>query len=68
MSEPKLSNAAAFGEKYYLLTEVAELTRSSLSTVRWWVSQGRLKTTKPGMRVLVADSELRAFLAKAGQK
>jgi excisionase family DNA binding protein len=46
-----------------LLSEVAEMTRTALSCVRFWVRTGKLASLKPGRRVLVRRSVLEQFLA-----
>jgi excisionase family DNA binding protein len=49
--------------KYYLLSEAADIARTTTSTVRWWIQTGRLKSVKPGRRRLIAESALLDFLA-----
>ena len=49
-------------EKLYLLSEVADRTRTTIGTVRHWIRTGRLKTLKPGRRRLVPARELERFL------
>lgn len=44
--------------------EVAERLRAPLSTVRYWISQGRLPSTKPGRRRMVREQDLEAFVAR----
>jgi excisionase family DNA binding protein len=46
-----------------LLTEVAAEARVSLSTVRHWITRGKLKTVRPGRRRMVRRADLDAFLA-----
>jgi excisionase family DNA binding protein len=48
--------------RYLLIEEVAEITRSSESTVRYWLSVGKLKSIRPGRRRLIPEAELRRFL------
>jgi len=48
---------------FLLLVEVAEETRTPLSTVRHWVASGKLASTRPGRRRLVRRTDLDAFLA-----
>lgn len=45
-----------------LLSEVAELTRTPLSCVRFWIRTGKLASLRPGRRVLVRRSVLEQFL------
>ncbi len=52
--------------RYLLLEEVAATARVSVSTVRWWIAQGRLPSIRPGRRRLVAFSALATFLAESG--
>lgn len=48
---------------YMLVEEVAQHARAPISTVRHWISSGRLKAYKPGRRVLVKAEDLEEFLA-----
>jgi excisionase family DNA binding protein len=48
---------------YMLLTEIAEETRTPLSTVRHWIATGKLPSVRPGRRRLVRRADLDAFLA-----
>lgn len=50
---------------YELLTlgEVATMCRTVISTARWWVHIGKLKSIKVGRRRLVRRVDLDAFLA-----
>ncbi len=47
---------------FLLLPEVATYTRASLSTVRFWVATGKLKSVKFGRRRMVLVSDLDAFV------
>lgn len=47
------------------LEEVAELTRTRLSCVRFWVRTGKLPSLRPGRRVMVRRVVLEKFLADA---
>jgi excisionase family DNA binding protein len=47
---------------YLLLTEAAELARVPLATVRWWVSQNRIRSYKPGRHRLIKRADLIAFI------
>jgi excisionase family DNA binding protein len=48
---------------YLLLKEIAEETRTPLSTVRHWIATGKLPSVRPGRRRLVKRADLEAFLA-----
>jgi excisionase family DNA binding protein len=48
---------------YLLLEEIAEETRTPLSTVRHWIAQGKLPSVRPGRRRLVKRADLDAFMA-----
>lgn len=50
---------------YLLLEEVAEETRSPVSTVRHWIATKRLASVRPGRRRLVHRADLAAFLGTA---
>jgi excisionase family DNA binding protein len=47
---------------YLLLEEIAEETRTPLSTVRHWIATGKLPSVRPGRRRLVRRVDLDAFL------
>lgn len=47
-----------------LIEEVAEETRASMSTVRFWIAEGKLASVKPGRRRLVRRKDLDAFLSE----
>lgn len=49
--------------EHLLLEEAARLARVSTSTVRYWVTIGRLPSTKPGRRRVVRRADLEALLA-----
>jgi excisionase family DNA binding protein len=51
---------------YLLLSEVAEIARTSVDSVRSWVRSGRLRSVKPGRRRLIRRDELEKFLARDG--
>lgn len=51
---------------YLLLSEVAEIARTSIDSVRGWLRSGRLPSVKPGRRRLVRRAELERFLARDG--
>ena len=46
-----------------LLSEVAEMTRTPLSCVRFWIRTGKLASLRPGRRVLVRRTVFEQFLA-----
>jgi excisionase family DNA binding protein len=48
------------------IEEVALACRVSVSTVRHWVSRGKLRSFRPGRRRLVWRSDLERFLRGAG--
>jgi len=50
---------------YLTIEEVAQETRSPLSTVRHWIAVGKLKSARPGKRVIVRRDWLDAFLEAA---
>jgi excisionase family DNA binding protein len=56
------------GDRLLLLTEVAQITRAPVSTVRFWVATGKLQSIRPGRRRLVRSSDLACFLAPSGGK
>ncbi len=49
--------------EYLLLEEVAEHARTTISTVRYWITEGRLPSVRPGRRRLVKRADLDAFMA-----
>ena len=49
---------------YLLLSEVAELARVSIDTVRFWVRAGKLASVRPGRRRMVQREVLDAFLLR----
>ena len=44
------------------LDEVAQETRASISTVRHWVSTGKLPSVRPGRRRMVRRADLERFV------
>jgi excisionase family DNA binding protein len=50
---------------FLYLEEVARECRTSLSSVRVWISSGRLRATRPGRRLLVSREDLEVFLDSA---
>ncbi len=44
------------------LAEVARATHAPVSSVRYWVYSGRLRSVKAGRRRLVAEDDLTRFL------
>jgi excisionase family DNA binding protein len=53
----------AESHQYLVLEEVADVCRTSLSTVRFWVRTGRLPSYRPGRRRLVRRDDMTAFIA-----
>jgi len=49
---------------YLLLSEVAQIARTSVDSVRGWVRSGRLQSVKPGRRRLIRREELERFLGR----
>ena len=51
--------------RYEWLTvqEVAQLARTAPSSVRHWITTGRLRSSRPGRRRLVRSDDLEAFLS-----
>ena len=47
---------------YLMLAEIAEETRTPISTVRHWIAQGKLPSVRPGRRRLVKRADLDAFM------
>ena len=47
---------------FLYLEEVARECRTSLSSVRVWISSGRLRATRPGRRLLISREDLELFL------
>lgn len=45
-----------------LIEEVAQICRTSPSTVRLWIRAGRLRSLRPGRRRLIAAADLERFL------
>ncbi len=54
--------------EYLLVEEVAEHGRTSVATVRKWLSTGKLKSSRPGRRRLVRRADLEAFLMSSPTK
>lgn len=52
-------------DTYLLLAEVARETRTTVSTVRYWITSGKLPSVRPGRRRLVRRTDLDAFLASS---
>lgn len=49
-------------QQYLLVTEVAELARASVDTVRGWLRSRRLPSVKPGRHRLVRRVDFEAFM------
>jgi excisionase family DNA binding protein len=63
--EPRKKSRAA-GVGLLTLEEASELVRAPVSTIRFWIWQGKLTAYKPGRTVLVKQAELVA-LVEAGE-
>jgi excisionase family DNA binding protein len=48
---------------FLLLTECAEHARVAVSTIRYWITTGKLRSVRPGRRRMVRRDDLDAFLA-----
>ena len=48
--------------RLYTVREVAEISRAPVSTVAYWIAQGRLRSKKVGRRQLVTERDLAKFL------
>lgn len=53
------------GNEFLLLDEVARICRAPVSTVRHWVSVGKLPSIRPARRRLVRRRDLEHFLGSA---
>jgi excisionase family DNA binding protein len=47
---------------YLLVPEVAKIARTSESTIRQWIADGRLKASRPGRHVLIKATDLDKLL------
>jgi excisionase family DNA binding protein len=47
---------------FLYLDEVASECRTSVSTVRHWIAVGRLRSVRPGRRLLVTREDLDSFI------
>jgi excisionase family DNA binding protein len=56
------TRAGSVAPRFLLLHEVAEISRAPISTVRHWITTGKLNSTKRGRRRLVERCELARFL------
>jgi excisionase family DNA binding protein len=57
--------APAAVEKFYLVDEAAEATRTPVKTFRDWILKEKVKVVRPGRRVLVPESEVHRLLGIA---
>lgn len=48
--------------RFLLIDEAAAIARTSPNTIRYWLQIGRLRSTKPGRRRLIAEADLLALL------
>jgi excisionase family DNA binding protein len=53
------------GPELLILEEVAEMCRTTISSVRDWIRDGRLPACRPGRRVLVRRADVEAMLAES---
>jgi excisionase family DNA binding protein len=53
---------------FLYLDEVARECRTSVSTVRHWISVGRLRSIRPGRRLLITREDLDSFLDASTRK
>lgn len=60
-----MSSVATQNDRFLTLGEAAELIRGASETVRYWIHVGKLRAYKPGRRVLVKETELRALVEGA---
>jgi excisionase family DNA binding protein len=49
-------------QRYLTLSEAAEVARTNVSTIRWWIAERRLTSYKPGKIRLVREDQLLAFI------
>jgi excisionase family DNA binding protein len=52
----------AIMNRRYLIEEVAVIARAPVSSVRYWIASGKLKSSRPGRRRLVTEVDLDRFL------
>lgn len=48
--------------RYLLIDEAAAIARTSPNTIRYWIQIGRLRSTRPGRRRLIAERDLIALI------
>lgn len=53
---------------FLYLDEVARECRTSVSTVRHWIAVGRLRSVRPGRRLLVTRDDLDSFIDASARK
>ena len=53
---------------FLYLDEVARECRTSVSTVRHWIAVGRLRSVRPGRRLLVTREDLDSFIDASTRK
>ena len=54
----------ATSERFYAVTDIADMLSVSIRTVRRWINQRQLAAHKFGRTVRVAESDLRLFLSQ----
>ena len=57
-------SATGAGPRFFTIAAVAALLAVSVRTVRRWIRRGDLVAHRFGMAVRIADSDLRAFIAR----
>lgn len=61
-NDPERTIPVVQSSEMLLLEEVAARCRTSISTVRHWISTGRLASTRPGRRRLVKRDDVDRLL------
>ena len=51
--------------EYLYVSEVADMCRAPIQSVRQWIREGRLPATRPGRRVLIRRVDVEALLRSA---
>jgi len=49
----------------FTVKEVAKTLRVQINSVRRWIYEGKLESTKAGGKVLISEEQLNKFLGKA---
>jgi excisionase family DNA binding protein len=53
---------------FLTLEDVSKQIHVPVSTLRWWIQQGRLPAYRPGRKVLIREDELLAFIASNAKR